>query len=159
ERAQAAGSIYDIIRDVAKKAMAAKGSAAGEPFRAALIASLRQGPATQLPDPARVIRESGLEDKGAPLDAALERSDRTAALAPGRAVHHASFGAGRIAGNDGENVLIDFAKSKGHRMPFAAAQRTLSPISDDDLRLLKATDPAGLTKLVAEEPATVILRG
>ena len=159
ERAQAAGSIYDVIRDLAKKAMAAKGAAAGEPFRAALVASLKQGPATQLPDPARVIKESGLEDKNAPLDAALERYDRTAALAPGRAVHHASFGAGRIAGNDGENVLIDFAKSKGHRMPFAAAQRTLSPISDDDLRLLKATDPPGLAKLVAEEPATVILRG
>ena len=159
ERAQAAGSIYDVIRDLAKRAMAANGAAAGDPFRAALVASLKQGPATQLPDPARVIRESGLEDKGAPLDAALERYDRTAALAPGRAVHHASFGAGRIVGNDGENVLIDFAKSKSHRMPFAAAQRTLSPISDDDLRLLKATDPPALAKLVAEEPATVILRG
>lgn len=159
QRAQAAGSIYDVIRDLAKKAMAANGPAAGDPFRAALVASLKQGPAKQLPDPARVIRESGLEDKSAPLDAALERYERTAALAPGRAVHHASFGAGRIVGNDGENVLIDFAKSKSHRMPFAAAQRTLSPISDNDLRLLKATDPPGLTKLIAEEPATVILRG
>jgi len=158
ERAQAAGSIHDIVRDVAKKAMAAKGAAAGEPFRAALVSSLRQGPASQLPDPARVIRESGLEDKSAPLDAALERYDRTAALAPGRAVHHASFGAGRIVGNDGEIVLIDFAKSKAHRMPFAAAQRTLAPIGDDDLRLLKATDPAALTKLIAEDPATAIVR-
>jgi transcription elongation factor GreA len=159
EKAKAAGSIYDVIRDVARKAMAANGPAAGEPFRAALVASLQQGPATQLPEPARVIRESGLKDKNVALDAALERYERTSALAPGRAVHHASFGAGRIVGNDGENVLIDFARTKSHRMPFAAAQRTLSPISDDDLRLLKATDPAGLVKLVAEEPATVILRG
>ncbi|MEO5619173.1 MAG: GreA/GreB family elongation factor [Candidatus Eisenbacteria bacterium] len=158
EKAKAAGSVHDVIRDVVKRAMAAKGAAAGEPFRKALVVSLREGPAAQLPEPGRVIRESGLEDKTIPLDQALDRYDRTAALAPGRAVHHASFGAGRIAGNDGENVLIDFARSKNHRMPFAAAQRTLSPIADDDLRLVRATDETALRRLFVDEPATVILR-
>ncbi len=158
ERAKSAGSVHDVIRAVATAAMAAKGAAAGEPFRKALVASLRAGPATQLPDPAGVIRDSGLEDKNVPLDQALERYDRTAALAPGRAVHHASFGAGRVASNDGENVLIDFAHAKNHRMPFAAAQRTLSPIADDDLRLIRVTAPAELKRLFAEEPATVVLR-
>jgi len=158
EKAKAAGSVHDVIRGVVVRAMAAKGAAAGEPFRKALVTSIREGPATQLPDPARVIRESGLEDKTAPLDAALDRYDRTAALAPGRAIHHASFGAGRVASNDGENVFIDFAHSKNHRMPFAAAQRTLAPIADDDLRLLRVTDAAGLRLLLVEEPATAILR-
>jgi len=158
-KAKAAGSVYEVVRDVTRRALAAKGVAAAEPFRKALVASLREGPATQLPDPERVIRESGLEDAKTPLDQALDRYDRTAALAPGRAVHHASFGAGRIAGNDGENVFIDFAHSKNHRMPFAAAQRTLSPIADDDLRLIRVTEPAELKRLIAEEPATVILRG
>ena len=158
EKAKAAGSVHDVIRDVAKKAMAAGGAKAGEPFRKALVSSLREGPASQLPEPNRVIRESGLEDKSVPLDQALERYERTSALAPGRAVHHASFGAGRVAGNDGENVLIDFARSKNHRMPFAAAQRTLTPIADDDLRLVRATDEPALRRLFIDEPATVILR-
>jgi len=157
-KANALGSLYAALREVATRAMNAGGAAAGEPFRKAVVSSLRQGPARELPDPDGVIRAAGLEDRAQGLDAALERYDRTAALAPGRAVHHASFGAGRIAANDGENVYIDFARSKHHRMPFVAAQRTLSPIDSGDLRLLKVTDPPALKRLIAEEPATAVLR-
>jgi transcription elongation factor GreA len=156
--AGAIGGCHAALRDVAAKAMAASGPVAGDAYRAALVAALRQGPARDLPDPDGVIASSGLEDRTQPFDQALERFDRTAALAPGRAVHHASFGAGRVARNDGENVFIDFAHARGHRMPFAAALRTLTPIAVDDLRLLKVTDPAGLHRLLAEDPAGVVVR-
>jgi len=157
-KAGALGRLYGPLREVATRAMAGGGAIAGEPFRDSVVTALRQGPAKELPDPDGVIRGAGLEDRSQPLDAALERFDRTAALAPGRAVHHASFGAGRIAANDGENVLIDFAHSKHHRMPFLAAQRTLTPIDAGDLRLLKVSDAAGLKKLIAEDPATTLVR-
>jgi transcription elongation factor GreA len=157
-KASALGSLHAPLREVAARAMTAGGAVAGEPFRDAVVTSLRQGPAREVPDPDGVIRAAGLEDRSQALDQALERYDRTAALAPGRAVHHASFGAGRIAANDGESVFIDFARSKHHRMPFAAAQRTLSPIDSVDLRLIKVTDAAELKRLFAEEPATVVLR-
>ncbi len=156
--AGAIGGCHAALREVAVKAMAASGAMAGDAYRAALVAALRQGPARDLPDPDGVIASSGLADHTQPLDQALERFDRTAALAPGRAVHHATFGAGRVARNDGENVFIDFAHGRGHRMPFAAAQRTLTPIASDDLRLLKVTDPAGLARLFADDPAGVIVR-
>ncbi len=72
---------------------------------------------------------------------AIERFDTIAALAPGRPVFHSTFGAGRIARNDGEHVFIDFAHAKGHRMPYAAARRTLAPVTEDDLRLLRPSRP------------------
>src|SRR5439155_21213273 len=87
-----------------------------------------------------------------------ERFDQIAALPPGGAVHHASFGAGRITANDGESVMLDFAKSRGHRMPYAAARRTLTAIPDEDLRLLRVSAPEELVRLRAEQPGEVVAR-
>src|SRR5205814_6881430 len=101
---------------------------------------------------------SQIEDRMKPRPASLERFDAIAALPPGRAVHHASFGAGRIVSDDGENVILDFAHARGHRMPYAAARRTLTPIAEDDLRLLRALKPAEITRLITDEPAEIIRR-
>ena len=77
-------------------------------------------PGRDLPQPEPVFEVSGIADPERALADGLERFDAAAALPPGRAVHHTSFGAGRVTQNDAENVLIDFARSKGHRMPIAA---------------------------------------
>jgi transcription elongation factor GreA len=73
-------------------------------------------------------------------------------------VIHDSFGAGRVVENDGEIVILNFARSSAHRMPYAAARRTLSALAEDDLRLLAVTGPAELARLRAEEPGEVIRR-
>ncbi|MGH7731214.1 MAG: GreA/GreB family elongation factor, partial [Candidatus Eiseniibacteriota bacterium] len=153
-----AGECVTALRAVVAQAALAGGAGAADAFRASLIEALRQGSARELPDGAGVIAQSGLEDRAVPLPTALERFDLLAALAPGRAVLHGSFGAGRVTANDGETVRIDFAKSRGHKMPYAAARRSLAPLAEDDLRLLQLTAPQELTRLRAEEPGEILVR-
>jgi len=156
--AKQAGECVTALRAVVAQVVAAGGVGAADPFRAALVETLRQGPARELPDGKAVIEQSGLEDRAVPLPTALERFDLLAALAPGRAVLHASFGAGRVAANDGTTVHIDFAKSRGHKMPYAAARRSLTPLAEDDLRLLQLTAPAELARLRQDDPGEILVR-
>jgi len=149
-----AGEVEKPLREVVSRS----GAGGAEPFRQALVESIRQGSGATLPDMAQVLAVSGLGDRLQPLVAALERFDAVAALAPGRAVLHGSFGAGRVAKNDGENVIIDFTRSPGHRMPYAAARRSLTPLAEDDLRLLRFTDPGGLERLRKEDPGGFLVR-
>jgi transcription elongation factor GreA len=153
-----AGEVVTALRAVVAQVVAAGGDGAADPFRATLVEALRQGPARELPDGAAVIEQSGLEDRAVPVPAALERFDLLAALAPGRAVLHGSFGAGRVAANDGTTVVIDFAKSRGHKMPYAAARRSLTPLAEDDLRLLQLTAPAELARLRQDDPGEILVR-
>ena len=157
-RAGRAGEGLAALREAVGLAIARGGDAAGEPFREAIVEALRQGPGRDCPEPEPVIAAAGVADRMKPLLAALERFDLIAALPPGRAVHHASFGAGRIASNDGETVRIDFAHARGHKMPYAAARRTLTLLAEDDLRLLKVTRAQELERLIAEEPAEILAR-
>ncbi|MGH3117861.1 MAG: hypothetical protein ACRDQ2_12275, partial [Gaiellales bacterium] len=120
-KAGRAGAFQAALRELAAKAIQHDGVAAGEAYREHLIESLRQGQAGTLPDPKPVFDLSGIQDPTQPLLQALERFDRIAALPPGRGVHHDSFGPGRVAANDGDTVWIDFARSRGHKMPYAAA--------------------------------------
>ena len=149
-----AGSVEKALRDVVSRS----GEGAAEPFRQALVESIRQGSGARLPDVAQVLAVSGLADRLQPLVPALERFDAVAALAPGRAVLHGSFGAGRVVKNDGENVIIDFTRSPSHRMPYAAARRSLTPLEEDDLRLMRFTNPAALEKLRKEDPGGFLVR-
>ena len=157
-RAGRAGEGHAALRETVAIAIAERGLAAGEPFRDAIVESLRQGAGRECPEPEPVIAASGVADRMKPLLPALERFDLIAALPRGRAVHHGSFGAGRIASNDGETVLIDFAHARGHKMPYAAALRTLSLLAEDDLRLLRVTRPDELKRLLADEPAEILAR-
>jgi transcription elongation factor GreA len=157
-QADRAGEVLPALRALVTRAAEELGPTGPEMFREAVREALMQGPVRELPDPAPVLREARIEDAGTPLPLALERFDAIAALPPGRAVHHGSFGAGRMATNDSETVTIDFAHARGHRMPYAAARRTLTTIAADDLRLLRVTDPAGVARMIADAPADVVLR-
>jgi transcription elongation factor GreA len=154
----AAAAAYATLRRTAEAAVQQGGPAAAEPFRAPLLEALRQGPARELPHAETVLAMAGLEDRLKPLPLALTRYDAVAALPPGRAVLHASFGAGRVIANDTEMVVIDFARSPGHRMPYAAARRSLTPLAEDDLRLLAVTDAAALERMRREEPGEFLVR-
>jgi hypothetical protein len=157
-RAGRAGEGHAALRETVAIAIEREGPAAGEPFRDALVESLRQGPGRECPEPEPVLAASGVADRMKPLLASLERFDLIVALPPGRAVHHDSFGAGRVAANDGETVLIDFAHARGHKMPYAAARRTLTLLPEDDLRLLRIARPDEFKRLIADEPAEILAR-
>ncbi len=157
-KAGQAGECVAALRAVVATAAAGGDVDASEPFRAPLIEALRQGPGREVPDADGVIVQAGFRDRTVPVPTALERFDLLAALAPGRAVLHGSFGAGRVTGNDGETVLIDFAKSRGHKMPYAAARRSLTPLAEDDLRLLHLTAPAELARMRQDDPGGMLVR-
>jgi transcription elongation factor GreA len=157
-RAGRAGEVEPELRALALAALEQEGGPGGERFRASLVEALRQGPGAALPDAATVIAGSGVAEPARPLLEALERFDRIAALPPGRAVWHDTFQAGRVTADDGDNVVLDFARSRGHRMPYAAARRSLVPMEEDDLRLLKLTDPRAIARLRTEEPAEMLAR-
>lgn len=153
-----AGECEEALRAVVRAAVEMEGGAGGERFRAALVEALRHGPGADLPDAAGVIATSGVAERTRPLLEALERFDRIAALPPGRAVWHGTLQAGRVTADDGEIVVLDFAHSKNHRMPYDAAKRSLLPMVEDDLRLLQLTRPAEMKRLRAEEPGEVLAR-
>jgi transcription elongation factor GreA len=157
-RAGRAGECEEALRAVVKAAVEKEGGTGGERFRAALVEALRQGPGAALPDAALVIATSGVAERSRPLLEALERFDRIARLPPGRAVWHGTLQAGRVIADDGEVVMLDFARSKGHRMPYDAAKRSLLPMAEDDLRLLQLTRPAEMKRLRVEEPGEVLAR-
>jgi transcription elongation factor GreA len=157
-RAGRAGECEPALRAVVASALAREGGAGGERFRAALVESLRQGAGAGLPDAAAVIAVAGVAEPARPLAEALERFDRVAALPPGRAVWHGTFQAGRVREDDGDSLVLDFARSRGHRMPYAAALRSLQPLAEDDLRVLLLTRPEEVARLRAEEPAEMVAR-
>jgi transcription elongation factor GreA len=152
-----AGRALEPLRKVVSLAQAAGGDAAAEPFRAAVTEALRQGPGRDVPDVESAVTQSGLASGETPLAKAIEAFDVIASLAPGRGVLHDGFGPGRIVSNDTVTILVDFMKSRGHRMPYAAARRTLTPVAEDDIRLLRHTNPAEVQRLRAEDQAGMIV--
>ena len=156
-KANRAAEALEPLRKVIELALATDADAA-EPFREAVTHALRQGPGAQVPGLDDAVAQAGLTGVDVPLPKAIEQFDAIAALAPGRGVLHDGFGAGRIVANDTETIVIDFARSRGHKMPYAAARRTLTPVGEDDLRLLRFTNPQEIKRLVAEEQGTMVVR-
>jgi transcription elongation factor GreA len=154
-----AGEALDPLRRVVAAAVAAKGESAAEPFRDAITVALKQGPGKQVPKLDEAVMQSGLVDPETPLPKAIESFDTIASLAPGRGVLHDGFGPGRIVSNDTVTIVVDFMKSKGHKMPYVAARRTLTPVAEDDIRLVRFTNPAEVTRLRNEDQAGMIVSG
>jgi transcription elongation factor GreA len=152
-----AGEALEPLRKVVAAAVAAKGEAAAEPFRDAVTVALKQGPGKQVPKLDEAVAQSGLVDGDTPLPKAIEAFDTIASLAPGRGVLHDGFGPGRIVSNDTVTIVVDFMKSKGHKMPYVAARRTLVPVAEDDIRLVRFTNPAEVTRLRTEDQAGMIV--
>lgn len=156
-RSNRAGLALEPLRKVVATALGAQGADAAEPFREAITMALRQGPGAAMPDAAGVIAQSGLEGD-TPLPKAIETFDAIALLPPGAGVLHDGFGPGRILTNDTEQLTLDFAKSKGHKMPYVAAKRTLTVVADDDIRLMRFTQPAEVTRMRTEDHGTLVVK-
>ncbi len=157
DKAGRGGEVVDSVRTAARIAVEKNDEDAALPLRKSLAAALRAA-FNHLPDLTTVFATAGVDDPEKPLMEALEQFDRVALLPPGGPVYHASFGAGRVASNDGVEVFLDFAGRKGHRMPYDAAKRTLTTIDEDDLRLLLVTDPQALAKMREADPGEVVAR-
>jgi transcription elongation factor GreA len=152
-----AGEALEPLRKVVATAVTTKGEPAAEPFRDAVTVALKQGPGRQVPQLDDAVKQSGLGDDDMPLPRAMEAFDTIASLAPGRGVLHDGFGPGRIVSNDTVTIVVDFMKSKGHKMPYVAARRTLMPVAEDDIRLVRFTNPAEVTRLRAEDQGGMIV--
>src|SRR5262249_52747941 len=152
-----AGDALEPLRKTVSLAVGAKGDAGAEPFRGAITEALKQGPGKQVPKLDEAIEQSGLALGETPLPKAIEAFDTIALLAPGRGVLHDGFGPGRIVSNDTITIVVDFMKSKGHRMPYAAARRTLTPVAEDDIRLVRFTNPAEVVRLRNEDQAGMVV--
>jgi len=156
-KSKRAGGALEPLRKVVAAAVAAKGEAGAEPFRAAMTEALKQGPGSQVPKLDEAVAQSGLADGETPLPKAIEAFDTIASLAPGRGVLHDGFGPGRIVSNDTVTIVVDFMKSKGHKMPYVAARRTLMPVAEDDIRLVRFTNPAEVTRLRNEDQGGMVV--
>jgi transcription elongation factor GreA len=152
-----AGEALEPLRKTVQLAANGHGEAAAEPFRAAVTDALRQGPGRRVPSLEDAVKQSGLADPETPLPRAIESFDTIASLAPGHGVLHDGFGPGRIVSNDTVTVVVDFMKSKGHKMPYVAARRTLTPVEEDDIRLVRYTNPAEVQRLRNEDQAGMIV--
>ena len=152
-----AGEALDPLRKVVHLAANGSGDKAAEPFRAAITEALRQGPGKQVPGLDDAVQQSGLADPETPLPRAIEAFDVIATLAPGRGVLHDGFGPGRIVSNDTVTIVVDFMKSKGHKMPYVAARRTLTAVAEDDIRLVRFTNPAEVQRMRTEDHAAMIV--
>lgn len=152
-----AGEALEPLRRVITLATTANGENAAEAFREAVTEALKQGPGKNVPNVDEAVQQSGLLDADTPLPKAIEAFDTISSLAPGRGVLHDGFGPGRIVSNDTVTIVVDFMKSKGHKMPYTAARRTLTPVADDDIRLMRFTNPTEVTRMRTEDHASMIV--
>ena len=151
-----AGEALEAMRKLVSIVAGAKGDEAADPFRGAMALALQQGPGRTVPEVEKALVQAGLEGD-TPLPKAIEQFDAISALAPGRGVLHDGFGPGRVVSNDTETVVIDFMKSKGHKMPYVAARRTLTAVTEDDLRLMRFTQPEEVKRMREEDQGSMVV--
>ena len=152
-----AGEALEALRKAVAVTITSQGEPAAEPFREAVTEALKQGVGQHVPQLDEAVMQSGLLDADTPLTKAIEAFDAIASLAPGRGVLHDGLGPGRIVSNDTVTVVVDFMKVKGQKMPYAAARRTLTPVAEDDIRLMRFTQPAEIVRMRTEGHADLIV--
>ncbi|HEY9248217.1 MAG TPA: GreA/GreB family elongation factor [Rariglobus sp.] len=83
------------------------------------------------------------------------------AMEPGSYGVHRSWGFGQIKSYDeaSQKLIIDFANKKGHPMDPAFCIGTLQILPANHLLVRKQTEPAVIAKLIAEDPAQLVVEG
>jgi transcription elongation factor GreA len=69
---------------------------------------------------------------------AIADFEKHIAFDSGNFVHHRTWGVGRIASVEGDDITIDFAKSRGHKMSLKMAISSLQSLEKDHIWVLKA---------------------
>jgi len=85
------------------------------------------------------IRVSNLAQSYRNVHEAISDFEKHIAFDKGNFVFHRSWGVGRIAGIEGDDIRIDFAKKRGHVMSLKMAIGALQTLSRDHIWVLKAT--------------------
>jgi transcription elongation factor GreA len=83
------------------------------------------------------------------------------AMEPGSYGIHRSWGFGQIKSYDesSQKLIIDFTNKKGHPMDPAFCIGTLQILPANHLLVRKQTEPAVIAKLIAEDPAQLLVEG
>lgn len=99
------------------------------------------------------LKLSNISQSYRSLHEAIEEFEKHIAFDVGNYVFHRTWNIGRIATVRGDEVTIDFAKSRNHKMSLKMAIDSLIPLSKDHIWVLKATWPkAKLHDKVKDEP-------
>jgi transcription elongation factor GreA len=85
------------------------------------------------------IRISNLATKYRNVHEAITDFEKHIAFDKGNFVFHRTWGIGRIAQVQGDEIVIDFAKKRGHSMSLKMAVNALQTISKSHIWVLKAT--------------------
>ncbi|GHU21126.1 transcription elongation factor GreA [Spirochaetia bacterium] len=85
------------------------------------------------------IRISNLSQNYRNIHDAITDFEKHIAFDEGNYVFHRTWGVGRIVSVQGDKVLIDFAKKKGHNMSLKMAVDALQTLSCEHIWVLKAT--------------------
>jgi transcription elongation factor GreA len=87
------------------------------------------------------IRLSNIATSYRSIQEAMADFEKHIAFDAGNFVFHRTWNVGRIASVQGEEILIDFAKSRGHRMTLKMAIDSLTTLSKEHIWVLKAVWP------------------
>jgi len=85
------------------------------------------------------IRISNLSQNYRDVHKAISDFEKHIAFDKGNFVYHRTWGVGRIAGIEGDEINIDFAKKRGHCMSLKMAVDALQTLSKNHIWVLKAT--------------------
>jgi len=84
------------------------------------------------------IRVSSLAQGPRNVKEALQDFEKHIAFDEGNFVYHRTWGVGRIAKVQGDDIVIDFAKQRGHTMSLKMAVNALQTLSKNHIWVLKA---------------------
>ncbi|MDR0496797.1 MAG: transcription elongation factor GreA [Treponema sp.] len=85
------------------------------------------------------IRISSLAQGPRNVKEAVQDFEKHIAFDKGNFVFHRTWGVGRIANVQGDDIVIDFAKQRGHAMSLKMAVNALQTLSKNHIWVLKAT--------------------
>lgn len=86
-----------------------------------------------------VLKISCLAQNWRPITEALESFDKHISLDKGKFVYHRNWGVGRVRSITEDEVVIDFAKQRGHKMSLDMAITSLMGLDKNHIWVLKAT--------------------
>lgn len=82
---------------------------------------------------------SSIEQNWRNVQEAYESFEKHICLDKGRFVFHKTWGVGRVKSVNEQNVVLDFAKKRGHEMGLEMAVSSLLTLSEDHIWVLRAT--------------------
>jgi transcription elongation factor GreA len=103
------------------------------------------------------IRISNLSQNYRDVHQAISDFERHIAFDKGNFIYHKTWGVGRIAKIEGDNILIDFSKKRSHSMSLKMGVEALQTLSKDHIWVLKATKKKDeLKQLIKDKDENII---